>query len=178
MKLFYLCKVLRVITCLMIIGVFNANSNNRSEQKRSISITETRSSHRRLHGFFDLFFSSNDRNSCKLYEKLALNDTTIEVYMIFDVIDGLRYFINHLIMQRPLKVMVFVDSMYLNVFANWLAYYRAACSNDTSSLELICMDQISHAALERLGLSCSERSFKLLFDRKKSIFDGKLTNIW
>ena len=74
--------------------------------------------------------------------------------------------------------MVFVDSIYLNVFANWLAFYRVACSNDTSSLELVCMDQVSHIGLQRLGLSCSERSFKLLFDRKKSIFDGKLTNIW
>jgi hypothetical protein len=83
-----------------------------------------------------------------------------------------------LLTQRQLKVLVFVDSIYLNVFANWLAFYKAACSNDTSSLELICMDQVSHAGLERLGLSCSERSFKLLFDRKKSIFDGKLTNIW
>eukprot|EP01036_Dinobryon_divergens_P026506 gene26506-35169_t len=74
--------------------------------------------------------------------------------------------------------MVFVDSIYLNVFANWLAFYKVACSNDTSSLELVCMDEVSHIGLQRLGLSCSERSFKLLFDRKKSIFDGKLTNIW
>lgn len=74
--------------------------------------------------------------------------------------------------------MIFVDAMYLNVFANWLSFYRAACSDDTSLLELICMDNLSHRGLERLQLSCSERSFKLIFDKKKSIFDGKLTNIW
>lgn len=93
----YLYAILRITCLLAIIDAYISNNYNRSENltishpsnKNRFSysnstITEgVNLQHRRLLGLIDILFgSSNDlkhSSSCKLYEKLAHNDSIIEV---------------------------------------------------------------------------------------------------
>ena len=91
----YLHAIVRTICLLIIIDLSNT-SYNRSEKFSILHSSNTHRfsysnstipdavnlQHRRLFGLNDILFSSSNdlkRNSCKLYEKLAQNDSTIEV---------------------------------------------------------------------------------------------------
>jgi hypothetical protein len=79
-----------IMLCIITIEAYHANSNNRSEllsrlqtYSNSSFIVETDTSHhhRRLSGLFDFIFTSDNlqRKSCKLYERLAQNGSSVEV---------------------------------------------------------------------------------------------------
>eukprot|EP01041_Mallomonas_annulata_P004547 gene4547-9020_t len=57
---------------------------------------------------------------------------------------------------RPHRVLMFVDSKYLDVFMNWLIYYIDVCG-EYSNIELICLDSnVETELLEFTGLHCSK----------------------
>lgn len=66
--------------------------------------------------------------------------------------------------SRPLKILVFVDITYIDIFFNFLHYFKRVCSNDLSRLEVVCIGTSMHRTSRLLGyygVQCSSNSFSI-----------------
>lgn len=80
---------------------------------------------------------------------------------------------------RAYRVVVFVDSVLLDVFVNWLVFFTDACEKDLSNLDVICMDNEASMALHMMGIQESPKSFDLNeILRTQTAKYSKLAVIW
>lgn len=63
--------------------------------------------------------------------------------------------------SRPYRIVIFVDSMLLDVFLNWIIYFSGTCNLNTDQLEIVSMDKNVSDVLNMIGLSESKYSFNL-----------------
>ncbi len=75
---------------------------------------------------------------------------------------------------RKFKVLVFIDYNFMEMFINWLKFYKLTCTNNLMSLEVICMDDKCHQHLNVNNLKCSNRSFTLEYEAN----GDKLWSMW
>lgn len=76
--------------------------------------------------------------------------------------------------KRNVKILVFVDSNYMEMFLNWYKFFNIACNDDKSSLEIICMDITCSSILADYEVDVSRHSFRLEYHDAKE----KLGTVW
>lgn len=75
---------------------------------------------------------------------------------------------------RKHKVVIFADAKFINVFVNWFLFFHNTCGN-VDNLDIICLDSRTSEQISKLGLKCSEKSFRL---RYSFTAKNKLGKIW
>ena len=72
------------------------------------------------------------------------------------------------------KVLIFIDSLFVENFLNWVEYYRLACDESLHHLEVVCMDGNIGRLLKREDIACSPSSFVM----EGPIKEQALNTVW